>query len=300
YRTPRERSREVAVQDQDIPVAWLEVEPPPVVHVTAMPLDAAEAIVDKVRRVSPRARITLDTHEDYVVDYRKGLRALACRGDAFCGGFAAGLSLGYGPVEAAQRGTISASYALAGFSSIYLTHVEPSEAQARIISDPPIARDLSLPTPLAQVEVPGTDRGISSSADIMREEIATIPRLLEEQHEILAKPLSILARGLHDANIEHFYLVGCGDSAFAGAATALAFQKHAGIRAEGIHALEMARYRVRYLPQYSSVVCISFSGRVGRTIEAAKQARRFGHRVLALTGNLDSPLAKEAPDIITR
>ena len=125
-----------------------------------------------------------------------------------------------------------------------------------------------------------------------------IPRLLEEQHEILAKPLGILARGLHDANIEHFYLVGCGDSAFAGAATALAFQKHAGIRAEGIHALEMARYRVRYLPQHSVVVCISFSGKVGRTIEAAKQARRFGHKVLALTGNPNSPLAKEATDII--
>src|SRR6266496_1141824 len=319
YRTPRERSREVAVQDQDIPVAWLEVEPPPVVHVTAMPLDAAEAIVDKVRHVSPHARITLDTHEDYVVDYRSRLRALAGRvdaflpsraeltdlvgyddprraladlsnlstpvivvkmgaegvlvwnkakgtlhevgiasgrvvdetgaGDAFCGGFAAGLSLGYSPVEAAQRGTISASYAVAGFSSIFLAHVEPAEAQARILSDPPLARDLSLPRSLAQVEVPGADRGISSAADVMREEIAMIPRLLEEQHEILTKPLSILARGLHDANIEHFYLVGCGDSAFAGAATALAFQKHAGIRAEGIHALEMARYRVRYLPR---------------------------------------------------
>src|SRR5256884_6710284 len=368
YRTPRERSREVAVQDRDIPVPWLEMEPPPVVHVTAMPLDAAEAIVDKVRHVSPHASITLDTHEDYVVDYRNRLRALAGRvdaflpsraeltdlvgyddprraladlsnlptpvivvkmgaegvlvwnkangtlhevgiasgqvldetgaGDAFCGGFAAGLSLGYGPVEAAQRGTISASYAVAGFSSIFLAHVEPSEAQARILSDPPIARELFLPRSLAQVEVPGADRGISSATDVMREEIAMIPRLLEEQHEILAKPLSILARGLHDANIEHFYLVGCGDSAFAGAATALAFQKHASIRAEGIHALEMARYRVRYLPQRSAVVCISFSGRVGRTIEAAKQARRFGHRVLALTGNPDSPLAKEAADVI--
>src|SRR6266480_3033396 len=368
YRTPRERSREVAVQDQDIPVAWLEVEPPTVVHVTAMPLDAAEAIVDKVRHVSPHARITLDTHEDYVVDYRNRLQALAGRvdaflpsraeltdlvgyddprraladlsnlstpvivvkmgaegvlvwnkakgtlhevgiasgqvvdetgaGDAFCGGFAAGLSLGYSPIEAAQRGTISASYALAGFSSIYLTHVKPSEAQARILSDPPLARELSLPRSLAQVEVPGADRGISNAADVMREEIAMIPRLLEEQHEILAQPLSILARGLHDANIEHFYLVGCGDSAFAGAATALAFQKHAGIRAEGIHALEMARYRVRYLPERSAVVCISFSGRVGRTIEAAKQARRFGHRVLALTGNLESQLAKEATDVI--
>jgi fructoselysine-6-P-deglycase FrlB-like protein/sugar/nucleoside kinase (ribokinase family) len=368
YRTPRERSREVAVQEQDIPVVWLEGEPPPVVHVTAMPLEASEAIVDKVRRVSPHARITLDTHEDYVVDYRSRLRELAGKvyaflpsraelsdlvgyddplraladlsklptpiivvkmgaegvlvwdkasgtlhevgiasgqvvdetgaGDAFCGGFAAGLSLGYGAVEAAQRGTISASYAVAGFSSIYLTRVEPAKAQARILSDPPLARELSLPRSLAHEEVPGADRGISSGADIMREEIAMIPRLLEEQHEELAQPLSMLARGLQDANIEHFYLVGCGDSAFAGAATALAFQKHAGVQAEGIHALEMARYRVRYLPQTSVVVCISFSGKVGRTIEAAKQARRFGHRVLVLTGKPDSPLAQEATDII--
>src|SRR6266567_5076319 len=83
YRTPRERSREVAVQDQDIPVEWLKVEPPPVVHVTAMPLDAAEAIVERVRSVSPRAIITLDTHEDYVADYRQRLRTLAGRVDAF-------------------------------------------------------------------------------------------------------------------------------------------------------------------------------------------------------------------------
>src|SRR5713226_2321646 len=83
YRTPRERSREVAVQASDLPVQWLEVEPPPVVHITAMPLDAAEVIVDTVRRISPRAIITLDTHEDYVVDYRQRLRALAARVDAF-------------------------------------------------------------------------------------------------------------------------------------------------------------------------------------------------------------------------
>ncbi|MGZ3624147.1 MAG: carbohydrate kinase family protein, partial [Ktedonobacteraceae bacterium] len=215
YRTPRERSREVAVQEQDIPDTWLEVEPSPVVHVTAMPIEAAEAIVDKVRRISPHARITLDTHEDYVVDYRSRLRELASNvyaflpsraelhdlvgyddplraladlsklptpvivvkmgadgvivwdkasgtlhevgiasgqvvdetgaGDAFCGGFAAGLSLGYSAGEAAQRGTISASYAVAGFSSIFLSHVEPAEAQARILSDAPITRELSLP-----------------------------------------------------------------------------------------------------------------------------------------------------------
>jgi fructoselysine-6-P-deglycase FrlB-like protein len=181
---------------------------------------------------------------------------------------------------------------------MYLTQVKPEEAQAHMLGDPPLVRELSLPGTLAHLEVPEADRGISSGADIMREEIAMIPRLLEEQHEMLAQQLSKLARGLYDANIEHFYLVGCGDSAFAGTATTLAFQKHAHVRAEGIHALEMARYRVRYLPRSSAVVCISFSGKVGRTIEAAKQARRFGHRVLVLTGNEDSPLAQEATDII--
>jgi glucosamine 6-phosphate synthetase-like amidotransferase/phosphosugar isomerase protein len=79
---------------------------------------------------------------------------------------------------------------------------------------------------------------------------------------------------------------------------ALAFQKHAGIHAESVHALDFARYRVRYLPERSAVMCISFSGKVGRTIEAAIQATRFGHRSFALTGNPDSPLAREATDVI--
>ncbi len=368
YRTPRERSREVAVRAGDLPVAWLEVEPPPVVHVTAMPLDAAEAIVDTVRRLSPRAIITLDTHEDYVVDYRQQLRALAAKvhaflpsrseladlvgydnpsraltdlstlptpvivikmgaegvlvwdkakgtlhevgvadgpvvdvtgaGDAFCGGFAAGLSLGYGPMESARCGTISASYAVAGFGSMRLAQVDPAEAQARILSDPPVVCLLPAPTARAKVEVPGADRGISSAVDMMLGEISMIPKLLADQLEALTGSLRTLASELNAAGIEHLYLAGCGDSAFAGAATALAFQKYARIHAEGIHALDLARYRVRYLPQHSTVVCISFSGRVGRTIEAAIQARRFGHRVLALTGNPDSPLAKEAADVI--
>jgi sugar/nucleoside kinase (ribokinase family)/fructoselysine-6-P-deglycase FrlB-like protein len=376
YRTPRERSREVAVQAGDLPVEWLEVEPPPVVHVTAMPLEAAEAIVDTVRRISPRAMITLDTHEDYVVDYRQRLRALAARvdaflpsraeladlvgyddppralttlvslptpvivikmgaegvlvwdkakgtlhevgiaqgpvvdvtgaGDAFCGGFAAGLSLGYGPVESSQRGAIAASYAVAGFGSLLLARVDPSAAQARILGEPPVVHLLPAmgdminhaPT-ILEIEVPGADRGISSAVEMMREEITMIPRLLAEQHETLAWPLRALVRDLTDAGIENLYLVGCGDSAFAGAATALAFQKHAGIHAEGVHALDLARYRVRYLPERSAVACISFSGKVGRTIEAAIQARRFGHRLLALTGDPDSPLAREATGVIT-
>jgi fructoselysine-6-P-deglycase FrlB-like protein/sugar/nucleoside kinase (ribokinase family) len=368
YRTPRERSREVAVQPGDLPAGWLAADPPPVVHVAAMPLEAAEAIVEAVRRQSPQAVITLDTHEDYVADYRQRLRALAARvdaflpsrseltdlvgyddprralselaglptpiivvkmgpggalvwdkrrgtlhqvdvapgpvvdvtgaGDAFCGGLAAALSLDCTALEATQRGVLSAAYAVAGVGSLSLARIEPSEIRARIEAAPPVAHPLPAPVPASEVEVAGADRGISSAADIMREEIAMIPRLLAEQLEALAEPAWELARSLALGGVEHLYMTGCGDSAFAGGAAALAYQKHAEIDAEGVHALHLARYRVRYLPQRSAVVCISFSGKVGRTIEAAAQARRFGHRVIALTGAPDSPLAQQATDIL--
>lgn len=367
YRTPRERSREVAVQPGDIPPGWLRAEPP-VVHLAAMPLDAAEALVETIRQQAPRAVITLDTHEDYVADYRQRLRALAARvdaflpsrseladlvgyddpqralselislptpiivikmgpegalvwdkrsgtlhkvdivpgpvvdetgaGDGFCGGFAAALSLGCGAVEAAQRGVLSAAYAVAGFGSLSLASIDPAEVLARIEANPPTVHALPAPLPATDVAVEGADRGISSAADIMREEIAMIPRLLAEQLQSLAQPIAELARSLTQGGIEHLYMTGCGDSAFSGEAAALAFQKHAGIAAEGVHALDLARYRMRYLPERSAVVCISFSGKVGRTIEAAAQARRFGHRVIALTGTLDSPLAAQATDIV--
>lgn len=369
YRTPRERSREVAVQASDLPITWLKAEPAPLVHIAAMPLEAAEAIVDAIRREAPQATITLDTHEDYVVDYRQRLRALAARvdsflpsrsevadlmgyddparamreladlptpiivikmgadgvmvwdrqrqtldqvsavegpvvdvtgaGDAFCGGFAAGLSLGLRAVEAAQYGVLSAAYAIEDFGSLRLADIEPAEAQRRLREHPPVIQASALPITGDPAHIEGADRGIRSAIDIMREEIDMIPTLISTQLEKLAGPLSRLAHTLHTEGIEHLYLSGCGDSAFAGSATALAFQKHTGIAAQGVHALDLARYRVRYLPQRSAVLCISFSGKVGRTIEAAKQARRFGHRVVALTGESTSPLAQEATDILT-
>lgn len=375
YRTPRERSREVAVQPGDLPLAWLsgnlgnQGNQPPVVHIAAMPIDAAEAIVAAVRRIAPHTLITLDTHEDYVTDYRQRLRALAAQvdaflpsrsevadlmgyddpkralqelsvlptpiiilkmgadgalvwdkqrqllhtvdiatgpvvdvtgaGDAFCGGFAAGLSLGRSALEAAQYGILSASYAVADFGSLRLATIESTEAQTRLRIHPPTFQQLTVPASVEPVTIEGADRGIRSAVDIMREEIEMIPTLLSKQLDNLTGALNEVAQTLQKDGIEHLYLVGCGDSAFAGSASVLAFQRHTGISAEGVHALDMARYRVRYLPRKSAVLCISFSGKVGRTIEAAKQARRFGQRVIVLTGNPDSPLAQEATDIVT-
>jgi ribokinase len=354
YRTPPERYPEVAVQPVDLPDAWLAAPVPPHIHVAAMPLDAAEAIVERVRGDASGCAITLDTHESYVAGYRERLLALAARvdaflpsrdelaqlvgyddparalselsglptpaivaklgadgclvwdartqeltrvgvsegpvldvtgaGDAFCGGFAAALASGLEPVEAARRGAVSASFAVAGFGSLALAELTPTAVKARLSEAPPPVDAIVLPDPVVEDQ-----RAIA----VMRDEIETIPDVIADQTSALEPALSELARSLRDSRVEHAYLVGCGDSLFAGVATCLAFARCAGISAEAIHALEFARYRVRYLPARSLVVCISYSGEVGRTIEAAAQARERGHRVVALTGRADGRLARE-------
>jgi fructoselysine-6-P-deglycase FrlB-like protein/sugar/nucleoside kinase (ribokinase family) len=351
YRTPSSRPVEVAVRPEDMPPSWLAAHPSPVVHVAAMPIEAAERIVESVRRQAPDAVIMLDTHEDYVRGYRDRLLRMAASvdvflpsreelvdlvgfddppralrelwpergvplvvaklgkdgvllwdkdrsavvsldaaparivdvtgaGDAFCGGFAAGLAQGLDPLEAARRGTVSAAFATEGIGSLALSSITPADAAARL--GPP-----ATPPPDDRFDIKW-----------MLEEIRLAPKVLAGQLVALDEPLQRLALSLAQAGINNLYMVGCGDSAFAGAAATLAFLKHAGIAAEAVHALDMARYRVRYLPSKSAVLCISYSGEVGRTIEAAAQARAFGHRVIALTGNASSPLAKQATDLM--
>jgi len=353
YRTPPSRPVEVAVQPEDLPARWLSQQPSPVVHVAAMPIEAAERIVESVRRQAPGAVILLDTHEDYVRGYRDRLLRLAASvdvflpsreelvdlvgfddparalrelwpekgtplvvaklgkdgvllwgkdrsavvaidaaparvvdvtgaGDAFCGGFAAGLAQGVDPLEAAQRGTVSAAFATEGVGSLALTSITPAAAAARLVGPP------ATPPPDDRFDIKW-----------MFEEIRMATKVVAGQLAALDKPLQQLAASLEQAGIHNLYMVGCGDSAFAGAAATLAFAKHTGIAAEAVHALDMARYRVRYLPAKSAVLCISYSGEVGRTIEAAAQARAFGHRVIALTGHAASPLASEATDVVT-
>src|SRR5581483_12479349 len=105
--------------------------------------------------------------------------------------------------------------------SLSLASIDPAEVLARIEANPPTVHALPAPLPATDVAVEGADRGISSAADIMREEIAMIPRLLAEHLQSLAQPIAELARSLTQGGIEHLYMTGCGDSAFSGEAAAL-------------------------------------------------------------------------------
>ena len=369
YRTPRGRSAQVAPRPVDIPDPWLTRSPSPVVHVAAMPLAAASAVIRSVRDRAPDAVITLDTHEDWPagIDMMDAARladvflpsreelitllgyddperaaaeltqagvarvvvkmgrdgAIVARtglplvrvpafqvaavdatgaGDSFCGGFAAGLALGDDAIEAARRGCATAAAAIGATGSLRLLDRAPIARHLLTGHGMSRAEAASVPagaghTGHVPVQMPASADG-SYGLDVMRREIAMIPDVIAKQLGDPGEHVRALADWLASQNIQHLYVTGCGDSAFAGQAASLAFRRHSRLRLHAVHALDFARYRVRYLPPASAVLAISFSGKVGRTIEAARQAAAFGHPVIALTGDGSAQLAAAADLIL--
>ena len=350
YRTPAGRSAEVAPQPADLTPA---VAGRPVVHVAAMPLANAEAVVAEVRRLAPEALITLDTHEDWAAVRRPGarpgrrrrrlraepgraagahrrphaeggLRALARAGvrravvkagadgayvlaagivhvpalaippvdttgagDAFCGGVAAGLAAGWRPSMPSRSAWPRPAPRSAPPGSLRLLDHDgdglrgpaaPRGAPCGSTPAPPVGRSAG----------PHHD-GDAYAIDVMRREIAMIPDVVSD---VVDDADGHVRRWPNPgrADISHLWLTGCGDSAFAGQAAALAFQRHTPVVPHPVHALDLARYRSRFLPKRSAVIGVSFSGQVGRTTEAAVQARRFGHPTYALTNPPDGQL----------
>jgi glucosamine--fructose-6-phosphate aminotransferase (isomerizing) len=207
-------------------------------------------------------------------------------GDSFCGGFAAGLALGEDPVAAARRGCATAAAAIGTSGSLRLLD-RGSLARELLAGGGDAGRCDIGPVRAGTVgHRHGKQRGDLDEYGIetMNREIASIPDVIAAQLGDPGGHVRELAGWLAGRGIEHLYLTGCGDSAFAGLAATLAFRRHSRLRAHPVHALDFARYDVRYLPPGSAVLAISYSGKVGRTIEAARQAAAFGVPVIALTG----------------
>lgn len=102
YRTLPERFDQTSPQPSDLDISQLERAQ--VVHVTALPLANSEAIVAHIRHSTPQARITLDTHEDWIADRRARVIELAQQVDVFVPSLDELLEItgARGPVEALQ------------------------------------------------------------------------------------------------------------------------------------------------------------------------------------------------------
>jgi glucosamine--fructose-6-phosphate aminotransferase (isomerizing) len=209
-------------------------------------------------------------------------------GDSFCGGLAAGLALGEDLEVAAQRGAATAGAAIGASGSLRLLRRKAVAERLRASYEPGSpARTKALLKPAE-----------ADDSDVMEREIATIPAVIRARLEMSAQAATTAER-LREPGVRHLVLVGCGDSFFACQAAVLALNRHSGLRAHCEHALDFARYGVRYQPEATAVVAVSFSGQTGRTIEAARQASAFGHQVIGLTGALDSPLAKASDQVLS-
>ena len=258
-------------------------------------------------------------------------------GDAFCGGLAAGLARGLGLVESAGLGAAVAAAAITASGSLRLLRpgldragiaatgrrlaaaaadVDQRGAAAALAggtaagglvhqTEAVTAGPAPAGTPPAGPGGdPGTAAGAESGIDqrydieVMHREIATIPDVISDVLDDAGGQVTALAKRLAARGTRHLWLTGCGDSAFAGLAAELAFQRHSGLTAHPVHALDLARYRARALPAGSTVIALSFSGKVGRTTEAAIQARRRGHHVVALTNAADGQLAQASDEVL--
>jgi fructoselysine-6-P-deglycase FrlB-like protein/sugar/nucleoside kinase (ribokinase family) len=209
-------------------------------------------------------------------------------GDCFCGGLAAGLALGDDLLDATRRGAASAGAALGASGSLRLIDGRATLATRLLAA-------------YRHDALPGGGDGIAADAydiTLMQREIETVPAVIRSQFGDPSPDVTSLVESLRQSATRHLVFVGCGDSAFAGQAAVLAFNRHTGLSVRAEHALDFARYSVRYQPPDTTVVAVSFSGMAGRTIEAARQARAFGHRVIALTNSPDSPLSKEVDAIL--
>jgi glucosamine 6-phosphate synthetase-like amidotransferase/phosphosugar isomerase protein len=137
---------------------------------------------------------------------------------------------------------------------------------------------------------------MADDSEVMEKEITTIPAVIADRLA-LAADVAKVAQRLREEGIRSLVLVGCGDSLFACETVELAFRRFTDLDVRVQHAMEFSRYSVRYLPAKTAVVVVSFSGKVGRSIESVKQAQAFGHLTIALTGNPSGPLA-EAADVM--
>jgi glucosamine--fructose-6-phosphate aminotransferase (isomerizing) len=95
------------------------------------------------------------------------------------------------------------------------------------------------------------------------------------------------------------YLVGTGDSYFAGLAVRLAFERWTGIATYALESLEFSRYEIETAPAGSLLVAVSGSGRVSRTVECALVAARHGLQTLAVTPAQQSRVAKASQMTLT-
>lgn len=128
----------------------------------------------------------------------------------------------------------------------------------------------------------------------MRDQILSQPALLRDMVEPAARQVADALLDMKPQHWQAIYTAGCGDSFYAGLACEMAFARFCRLPVKALAAMPFARYEADQAPIAAGLFGISNSGQVARSIEAVALARAAGLDTVAVTGNEDSGIAREA------
>jgi len=141
---------------------------------------------------------------------------------------------------------------------------------------------------------------MTANATPMLEQVYSLPQMIQSCLSSFATAAELtLTPGLC-RSLQRLVVVGCGDSHMAAVGAELAFHTVAGIPVQAQTALQFSRYTVPFLaePSATAVIGISVSGEVARTVEALHLARKAGAVAIALTGAVESRVARVAEHVL--
>jgi len=210
-------------------------------------------------------------------------------GDAFLGGFLAGQALGLGPEDAAKLGNAC------GAACVERIGAFPNERNAlveRIVSlyDGVIPNDGRWPTRLGPNETEEVPGAVGRRVlDVGARELAA----LAERHDgaSLLAAAQLIESAEQAGNRVHVTGVGKPEHVAHYAASLLA---STGTPATFLHATESLHGSLGQIVPGDVVIAISNSGSTSECLLAVQAIREYGGLVVAVTGGLDSPLAKAA------
>jgi arabinose-5-phosphate isomerase len=209
-------------------------------------------------------------------------------GDAFLGGLLAALAADLGWEDAAR---LAHACGAACVEQLGAFPEDPAHARARVLELDPSAARVLREAPAASAERSAGEAVASFGVAV--EELDQLRRRLDPQAYAVA--LSLLARARERAGRVHVTGVGKPEHLARYAASLLA---STGTPAYFLHATEVAHGSAGQIHDGDVVIAISNSGGTGELLAAVAAARAMGAHVIAVTGGLDSALARAADAVL--
>ncbi len=206
-------------------------------------------------------------------------------GDAFLGGLLAALSAGLGWEEAAR---LAHACGAACVEQLGAFPEDPERARARVLELYPDAARVMRAMPISTPLAPSCAEALASFG-VAVEELDRLQRRLDAT--AFEAALALLARAREGGSRIHVTGVGKPEHLARYAASLFA---STGTPAYFLHATEVAHGSAGQIHAGDVVIAISNSGATAELLAAVAVAREMGAHVIAVTGVLDSALAKAA------